>query len=120
MATATIWCRSRRAGAVCTRPAGHAGLHNRVGTGRMWSTAQADGPRCAGSGMPGGAAPPLPDGFPHGRAVCPVCWDFVDLEDGTLARHDAFTGPSDEQDAVARAAWFNAHGWIDETSTASD
>jgi hypothetical protein len=52
--------------------------------------------------------------------VCPVCWDFVDLEHGTLARHDAFTGPSDEQVAVARAAWFNAHGWTDETSTASD
>ncbi|WP_322411881.1 hypothetical protein [Microbacterium invictum] len=70
--------------------------------------------------MPAGVAAPLPDGFPHGRAVCPVCWDFVDLENDALTDHDAFTGPSDEQDAAARAAWFNTHGWADETATVSD
>ena len=67
------WCRSRRAGAVCTRPAGHPGLHNRQGTGQMWSDREADPPRCEGSGTDASPAAPLADGFPHGDALCPVC-----------------------------------------------
>ncbi|WJL95969.1 hypothetical protein QSU92_01775 [Microbacterium sp. ET2] len=113
MTTATIWCRSRSAGAVCTRPAGHPGLHNRVGTGRMWSNAQADAPRCSGSGRRASAAPSLPGGFPNGKAVCPVCWGFVALEGGALCDHDAYTRPADDDDAADRAAWFNAYGWSD-------
>ncbi|AZC15270.1 hypothetical protein [Microbacterium sp. ABRD28] len=113
MATATIWCRSRSAGAVCTRPTGHPGLHNRVGTGKMWSDAAADPPWCGGSGTRTSAAPSLPGGFPHGRAVCPVCWGFVALEDGVLEDHDAFAGPVDDRDAADRAAWFNTYGWFD-------
>lgn len=109
----TRWCRSRRGRALCTRPRGHAGLHNRVGTGRMWSDAQADGPACAGSGAPGMPAPPLPDGFPGGRGLCPECTAFVRLPGGRLAPHEFFRGTDDPAEASDRAAWFNAHGWGD-------
>ncbi|MFH8250422.1 hypothetical protein ACH3VR_08675 [Microbacterium sp. B2969] len=106
------WCRSRRDGAVCTRPAGHAGLHNRIGTSRMWSDLQADPPECPGSGSRAEAAAGLPDGFPHGRAVCPVCLDFVELSPGgELEQHDTFRGAAEREEAAHRAEWFNTFGW---------
>ncbi|OYC95043.1 hypothetical protein CI089_09770 [Microbacterium sp. Yaish 1] len=77
----------------------------------MWSDAQADPPRCAGSGTPAEAAPPLPDGFPFRRGLCPICTAFVELHDGHLARHDAFRGTTDAAEAGARAQWFNTVGW---------
>lgn len=79
----------------------------------MWSNAQADAPRCSGSGRRASAAPSLPGGFPNGKAVCPVCWGFVALEGGALCDHDAYTRPADDDDAADRAAWFNAYGWSD-------
>ena len=76
------WCLSRSRGAVCTRPRGHAGLHNRAGTSRMWSDREADAPFCPGSGMPQAPAQHLADdGFPHGAALCEICWGFVPLDD---------------------------------------
>ncbi|WP_460775137.1 hypothetical protein [Microbacterium sp. GXF7504] len=105
------WCRSRRGRALCTRPAGHTGLHNRVGTSRMWSDAQADPPRCPGGGRAAEPAPTLASGFPGGRALCPECTGFVPLEDGILAAHDAFRGTVDRAEREGRAAWFNAFGW---------
>lgn len=105
-------CLSRRAGRVCTRPAGHAGLHHRTGTGVLWSEAQADAPRCPASGAPGEVAATLDDGFPDGRALCAVCLAFVPLVDGMLAAHDTWRGGADRpHDAERRRAWFNAHGW---------
>lgn len=77
----------------------------------MWSDAQADPPRCPGSGTAGEAAARLADGFPGGRALCPVCTGFVALEDGALARHDAFRGTTDAAEARHRAEWFNSVGW---------
>ncbi|POX68455.1 hypothetical protein C3481_00660 [Microbacterium sp. Ru50] len=77
----------------------------------MWSDAQADPPRCAGSGEPAEAAPSLPDGFPFGRGMCPVCTGFVALADGRLERHDAFRGTTDAAEGEARAQWFNTVGW---------
>ncbi len=82
----------------------------------MWSDAQADPPACPGGGAPASPASPLPDGFPHGLALCRVCHGFVPLteavDDGraqsVLAPHAAFTGTAD---ARRRAEWFNAHGW---------
>ncbi|WP_240482640.1 hypothetical protein [Microbacterium arborescens] len=106
-----LWCRSRRGSALCTRPRGHAGLHNRLGTSQMWSDAQADPARCAGSGEPAEAAPSLPDGFPFGRGMCPVCTGFVELTDGRLESHDAFRGTTDAAEGEARAQWFNTVGW---------
>ncbi|WP_345803130.1 hypothetical protein AAIB33_08640 [Microbacterium sp. AZCO] len=106
------WCRSRRDGAVCTRPAGHPGLHNRTGTSRMWSDLQADPPACPGSGAPATPAEPLDDGFPEGRAVCPVCLDFVAItREGALAPHDTFRGAATPEEAAHRAEWFNTFGW---------
>ena len=105
------WCRSRRAGAVCTRPAGHAGLHNRMGTGQMWSDREADAPRCDGSGRAAAPAALLPDGFPHGLALCPVCWGFVPVQDDHLAEHDFFRGATSAEESTHRAEWFNAFGW---------
>jgi hypothetical protein len=107
------WCRSRRGRALCTRPTGHAGLHNRVGTSRMWSERDADPPACGGSGTRVTPAPALPDGFPHGRGLCPVCAGFVPLRGGRIDPHDAFRGTDDLAAASDRAAWFNAHGWAD-------
>jgi len=111
------WCRSRRGRALCTRPVGHAGLHNRLGTSQMWSDVEADPPACAGAGMPGVAARSLPNGFPHGRALCPVCDAFVELVPparsgaAVLADHDVFTQEADAAAAEQRAAWFNTFGW---------
>lgn len=106
-----LWCRSRRGSALCTRPRGHAGLHNRLGTSQMWSDAQADPARCSGSGAPAEPARPVSGGFPFGRGLCPVCTAFVELHDGRLDRHDAFRGTTDAAEATARAEWFNAVGW---------
>lgn len=105
------WCRSRSRGAVCTRPRGHAGLHNRSGTSRMWSDREADAAACPGASGAAEPAPLLPDGFPAGRALCPECWGFVPLTAGVLAPHDTFRGAGDDAEASDRAAWFNAYGW---------
>lgn len=105
------WCLSRSGGAICTRPRGHSGLHNRSGTSRMWSDREADPPLCPGSGAPAAPASRVPDGFPHGAALCEACWGFVPLDDGMLAPHDAFRGAADAAEADQRSAWFNAHGW---------
>lgn len=101
---------------MCTRPAGHAGLHNRMGTGQMWSDREADPPACPGSGTAAAPAPALPDGFPGGRALCPVCLDFVTLtgavtDAGALVAHETFRGASDPDEAQHRADWFNTFGW---------
>ena len=97
---------------MCTRAAGHPGLHNRMGTGQMWSDREADPPGCPGSATPGAPAPLLADGFPHGRALCPVCLDFVAVTDaGALVAHDTFRGASSPEEARGRADWFNAFGW---------
>ncbi|WP_223848903.1 MULTISPECIES: hypothetical protein [Microbacterium] len=110
------WCRSRRGTALCTRPTGHAGLHNRVGTSQMWSDAQADAPTCPGSGLAGVPAPQLPDeaaaaGFPEGRSRCPECDGFVPLVAGRRAPHDRFRGTDDQRESAGRAEWFNTFGW---------
>jgi hypothetical protein len=108
----TRWCLSRHGGAVCTRPVGHAGLHNRVGTSLMWSERTADPAQCPGSGDPAWPAPELADGFPHGRALCPTCLAFVRLtDDGRLWNHDSFRGARTDAEQLQRADWFNAHGW---------
>lgn len=104
-------CLSRRHGEICTRPAGHAGLHHRVGTGLMWSERDADDPRCPGSGTAGEPAPLADDGYPDGRALCPVCWAFVELHDGRLSEHDTWRGDPTRAEADRRRDWFNAHGW---------
>lgn len=104
-------CLSRRSGEICTRPAGHAGLHHRVGTGHLWSDLQADAPRCPGSGRPGAPAATLDDGFPGGRALCEVCFGFVALDAGALAEHDSWRGEDTREDGDRRREWFNAHGW---------
>jgi hypothetical protein len=106
------WCLSRHGGAVCTRPVGHAGLHNRVGTSLMWSERTADPAQCPGSGDPASPAPELADGFPHGWALCPTCLAFVRLtDDGRLWNHDSFRGARTDAEQLQRADWFNAHGW---------
>lgn len=110
------WCRSRRGGALCTRPSGHAGLHNRVGTSQMWSDVDADPPLCPASGKEAASASRLADdspaaGFPDGRARCPECDAFVPLIDGRLHRHDRFRGTDDVAESAARAEWFNTFGW---------
>ncbi|MGP3534675.1 hypothetical protein ACTU3I_07760 [Microbacterium sp. RD1] len=104
-------CLSRRSGEICTREAGHPGLHSRRDTGLMWSERGADPPRCPGSGAPGSPAEPLPDGFPGGRALCPVCDGFVPLRDGTLIEHDSWRGDATREEADRRREWFNTHGW---------
>lgn len=71
------FCRSRRGGRRCTRELGHAGLHRHRTI--MWADSGADDPRCPGSGAPGSPAEILPNGFPGGRALCPVCLQFVPL-----------------------------------------
>lgn len=99
------FCRSRNDGRRCTRPLDHPGLHRHRTI--MWSDAGADPVRCAGSGAPGSAAPPLPGGYPHGRALCRRCFTFVPLAGDRLAEHDA--APANESDAevAARREWFN-------------
>lgn len=77
----------------------------------MWSEVQADPPVCPGSGEHADPAPVLPDGFPHGRGLCPACSAFVALRGGALAQHDAFRGTTDAAVAAGRAEWFNTVGW---------
>ncbi|MBZ4485868.1 hypothetical protein LQ938_10200 [Microbacterium sp. cx-55] len=77
----------------------------------MWSDRQADAAACPGSGAPAEPAHPLPNGFPHGRALCPECWGFAAVADGVLTLHDAFRGAEDDTAAADRAAWFNVSGW---------
>lgn len=78
----------------------------------MWSDVQADPPECSGSGARADPAPTLEDGFPGGRALCPVCWAFVGLRvDGTMRRHRSWRGDRTRGDADRRRAWFNTHGW---------
>jgi hypothetical protein len=101
---------SRRGDAVCTRPAGHAGLHHRTGTGLMWSDAQADPPGCPAGGRPARPAPMLADGFPNGRALCEVCLAFVRIDEGRLVAHDTWRG-GDDGDTGRRRDWFNTFGW---------
>ena len=104
-----LFCLSRSEGRRCTRERGHRGLH-RSGT-LMWTDAGADAPRCAGGGSAGEAAAALADGFPDGRALCPVCLRFVPLDpDGHLEPHDA-SAPADDGEGARRAAWFNTFGW---------
>ena len=74
----------------------------------MWTDAGADPARCPGSGAPADPAPPLPNGFPGGRALCESCLEFVELEDGRLAEHDTSGAETDDAN---RREWFNAHGW---------
>lgn len=104
-------CLSRRSGEICTRPAAHAGLHHRTGTGLMWSERDADAPRCPGSGAPAAPAATLDDGFPGGRALCDVCFAFVPIESGLRAEHDSWRGDATREEADRRREWFNAHGW---------
>ena len=104
------FCRSRNSGRRCTRPLAHPGLHRHRTI--MWTDAAADPPRCSGSGAAGEPAARLADGFPDGRALCPVCLRFVELtDDGLLVEHD--TTDATETDAAARRRreWFNEHGW---------
>lgn len=102
----------------------------------MWSDADADPPECAGAGRTARRARPLANGFPRGRALCPVCDAFVPLtgtsgdgrsadgqgvdastaesaasDVGMLSPHPAFRGAANEREARLRAEWFNTHGW---------
>jgi hypothetical protein len=104
-------CLSRRRGEICTREDGHRGLHHRVGTGLMWSERDADPPRCPGSGLPARPAPVLDDGFPDGRALCDVCFAFVELDRGLRAEHDSWRGDATRAEGDRRREWFNTHGW---------
>lgn len=105
-------CLSRRNGEICTREDGHRGLHHRTGGRLLWSDLQADAPECPGGGSPAEPAPTLDDGFPDGRAVCPVCWAFVELTaESALAPHDSWRGDESREEADRRREWFNAFGW---------
>jgi hypothetical protein len=78
----------------------------------MWSDAQADPPRCPGSGEPGEPAAVLDDGFPDGRALCPHCLRFIGLDaDRRLAEHDTADPAESEEERERSRAWFNTHGW---------
>jgi hypothetical protein len=104
-------CLSRRAGEICTRQRGHRGLHHRVGTALLWSEREADPPRCPGSGRPAQPAATLADGYPGGRALCPVCWGFVPVQGEALTEHDSWRGDATRQETDRRREWFNTHGW---------
>ncbi len=105
-------CLSRRNGEICTREDGHRGLHHRTGGRLLWSDLQADPPECPGAGSAASPAATLDTGFPDGRAVCPVCWAFVEVTaEGTLAPHDSWRGDESRQEADRRREWFNAFGW---------
>lgn len=108
MSDVVAFCRSRNDGRRCTRPLNHPGLHRHRTI--MWSDASADPPRCPGSGEPGVAAPPLPGGFPHGRALCRRCLRFVELDDGRLTTHDTSDPDETAEDAALRQEWFNRAG----------
>jgi hypothetical protein len=104
-----LFCLSRNDGRRCTRERGHRGLHR--SRTLMWTDAGADAPECSGSGAVAEPAQPLPDGFPGGRALCPVCLRFIPLDShGLLEAHDA-SAHADDQDAERRAEWFNTFGW---------
>lgn len=77
----------------------------------MWSDVEADPAACPGGGSAAQPAPLLPNGFPAGRALCPVCSDFVALDNGAVVPHDTFRGAVDGAEAANRAAWFNTVGW---------
>jgi len=109
---ARMLCLSRRRGEICTREKGHRGLHHRRETSLMWSDLQADPPACAGAGRRVEPAPTLDDGYPDGRALCPVCWAFVALDaDAGLVEHDSWRGDDTRAEGDRRRAWFNAFGW---------
>lgn len=109
MAGVIRFCRSRNAGRRCTRPLDHPGLHRHRTI--MWTDATADPARCTGSGEPGEPAAVLADGWPHGRALCPVCHRFVPLEDGRLTSHET-SGPHEtDAETAHRREWLNTHGW---------
>ena len=104
------FCRSRNDGRRCTRPLGHAGLHRHRTI--MWTDAGADPAHCPGSGEPAAPAATLADGFPDGRALCPVCLRFVALsDDGLLLAHDTSDETETDAEAQGRREWFNAFGW---------
>jgi len=109
--TGTVrFCRSRNGGRRCTRPLGHPGLHRHRTI--MWTDAGADDPHCPGSGSPGEPAEPLADGWPHGRALCPVCHRFVSVTaEGKLAPHDTTDPDETDAEAARRQEWLNTHGW---------
>ncbi len=105
-------CLSRRNGEICTREKEHRGLHHRRGGSLLWSDVQADPPACSGEGSPAEPAPILRDGYPDGRALCPVCWAFVDRDArGMLVAHDTWRGDATRADADRRREWFNTFGW---------
>lgn len=77
----------------------------------MWTDAAADPSRCPGSGRPGEPAAPLDDGWPQGRALCPVCHRFLPLEAGLLAEHTTSDEGETDAEASHRREWLNTHGW---------
>lgn len=77
----------------------------------MWTDASADPPRCPGSGGAAGPADPSPDGWPHGRALCPRCLRFVPLEDGRLIEHETASADDTPGEVERRNTWLNEHGW---------
>ena len=110
MSEVVQFCRSRNDGRRCTRPLDHPGLHRHRTI--MWTDAAADPPRCPGSGEPREPAATLPDGFPDGRALCPVCLRFIDLDEtGRLIEHDTSDPAEPDAEVGRRREWLNAHGW---------
>ena len=109
MSDVVRFCRSRSAGRRCTRPLDHPGLHRHRTI--MWTDAAADPAGCPGSGRPGEPAAPLDDGWPHGRALCPVCHRFVPLAGGLLAEHTTSDEGEPDAEASRRREWLNTHGW---------
>ena len=110
MTAVVRFCHSRNGGRRCTRPLGHAGLHRHRTI--MWADAAADPAHCPGSGEHGTPAAPLPDGYPDGRAMCPVCHRFVPLDaDARLAPHDTTDESETDAETRRRQEWFNVHGW---------
>ncbi|MDJ1113866.1 hypothetical protein [Microbacterium dauci] len=103
------FCRSRNGGRRCTRPLGHPGLHRHRTI--MWSDLAADHPRCAASGDPAVPAATDADGYPHGRALCPVCQRFIPLTDGRLDAHDTSDAAESPAERARRREWLNTHGW---------
>ncbi|WP_194398076.1 hypothetical protein [Microbacterium atlanticum] len=104
------FCRSRNHDRRCTRPLDHPGLHRHRAI--MWTDAAADPPRCSGSGAPGEPAALLADGYPGGRALCPVCLRFVELDGASrLVEHDSSDEAETRTETERRRAWINAHGW---------
>ncbi|QGU28887.1 hypothetical protein [Microbacterium oryzae] len=104
------FCRSRHDGARCTRPLDHPGLHRHRAI--MWSDLTADAAGCPGTGERGTPAPPLDDGYPHGRALCPTCGRFIELDPrGRLLPHDTSDAGESDAEVAHRREWFNGHGW---------